>query len=57
MGQLGGPRALPVLQKLDTRERQDKPWDGDILQYTVDKSPKKINSAFPLTRWMYGRLD
>ena len=29
LGQLGDPRALPVLRKLDTDEIQAKPWKGD----------------------------
>ena len=58
LGQLGDARALPVLQKLDTDEDQAKPWNGDgaIVQYTVEKAIRQINSDFSLTRWMYSRL-
>ena len=59
LGQLGDPRALPVLRKLDTDEIQAKPWKGDryIVQYTVEKSLRQINAALSLTRWMYAWLQ
>jgi len=57
LGQLGDKRALPVLNKLDTDEIQEPPYDANsyIVQYTVEKAIKQINSEFILTRWMYGR--
>lgn len=55
LGQIGDKRALPTLSKLDTDEIQQKPWNSKkyIVQYTVEKSIKQINSSFIATRWMY----
>lgn len=54
LGQIGSERALPTLQKLDTDEVQEPPYDSTkyILQYSVEKSIKQINSL-SITRWMY----
>ena len=55
LGQLGDDRALPLLRKLDTAEVQPKPYDADayIVQYSVEKAIRQIESSFILTRWMY----
>jgi len=55
LGQIGDKRALPLLNKLDTDEIQKKPLDSKnyIVQYTVEKAIKQINSGFIATRWMY----
>jgi len=46
---------LPLLQKLDTDEIQKKPLDSDkyLVQYSVEKAIRQINSDFIITRWMY----
>ena len=58
LGQIGDRRALPLLRKLDTDEIQKKPHDSDkyIVQYSVEKAIKQINSNFIVTRWIYRRL-
>ncbi len=58
LGQIGDRRALPLLRKLDTDEIQEKPLDSDkyIVQYSVEKAIRQINSNFIVTRWMYHRL-
>ena len=55
LGQIGDRRALPLLQKLDTDEIQKKPLDSDkyLVQYSVEKAIRQINSDFIITRWMY----
>ena len=55
LGQIGDRRALPLLRKLDTDEIQEKPLDSDkyIVQYSVEKAIRQINSSFIVTRWMY----
>jgi hypothetical protein len=57
LGQLGSDRALPVLHKLDTHEKQEPPYDSTqyIVQYGVEKAIKQIN-RISLTRWMYRGL-
>ena len=58
LGQIGDKRARPVLEKLDTGEKQQPPYDSTayIVQYSVEKSLKQIN-GFTVTRWMYRWLD
>ena len=55
LGQIGDRRALPLLQKLDTDEIQEKPLDSDLylVQYSVEKAIRQIDSDFIITRWMY----
>ncbi len=55
LGQIGDRRALHLLRKLDTDEIQEKPLDSDkyIVQYSVEKAIRQINSNFIITRWMY----
>jgi HEAT repeat protein len=55
LGQIGDRRALPLLQRLDTDEIQEKPYNPDqyIVQYSVEKAIRQINGSFSLTRWMY----
>ncbi|MFH1844229.1 MAG: hypothetical protein ABIF77_13570 [bacterium] len=55
LGQLGDERALPLLRQLDSDEEQPIPYDRDayIVQYTVEKAIRHIESDFTLTRWMY----
>lgn len=58
LGQLGDERALPRLRALDTSEVQTKPYDRTayIVQYSVEKAIRQIESDFTLTRWMYRGL-
>jgi len=58
LGQIGDTRALPVLQRLNTGEVQEKPYDPSayIVLYSVRKAIEQIQSDFSLTRWMYGGL-
>ncbi len=55
LGQIGDKRALPLLEELDTDEKQKKPYDRSayIVQYTVEKAINQINGGFMATRWMY----
>lgn len=55
LGQIGDKRALPLLRKLDTDEIQKKPYDSNknIVQYSVEKAIRQIDSDFIVTRWMY----
>ena len=55
LGQIGDRKALPLLRKLDTDEIQKKPLNSNkyIVQYSVEKAIRQINSDFIVTRWMY----
>ena len=59
LGQIGDKRALPLLRQLDTDEIQEKPLNSDmyIVQYSVEKAIRQINSDFIVTRWMYRRFN
>jgi len=58
LGQIGDKRALPILKQLDTDEIQNKPLNSKqyIVQYSVEKAIKQINSSFIATRWMYKNI-
>jgi len=58
LGQIGDPRALPVLKQLETGVIQHPPYDPEsyIVQYSVKKAIRQIN-GFTVTRWMYCWLD
>jgi hypothetical protein len=58
LGQIGDPRAIPLLEKLHTGEVQEPPYDSSrgIVQYTVKKALKQCRGEFSLTRWMYDWL-
>ena len=58
LGQIGDKRALPVLYRLRTGEKQKITYDSTayIVQYSVKKAIKQIN-GFTLTKWMYRRLE
>ncbi len=58
LGQIGDKRALPLLNRLNTDEIQNKPLNTKnyIVQYTVEKAIKQINGGFIATRWMYKNL-
>lgn len=55
LGQIGDPRALPLLHELDTDEMQPKPFRSSeyIVQYSVEKAIYQIESELIVTRWMY----
>jgi hypothetical protein len=58
LGQIGDKRALPLLERLDTDDLQPRPYDPDqyIVQYSVEKAIRQIQSRASLTRWMYSWL-
>jgi hypothetical protein len=58
LGQIGDPRALPVLRELQTGEVQTTPYDPSacIVQYSVEKAIRQIE-GFTVTKWIYRWLD
>ncbi len=58
LGQIGDPRALPLLERLDTGGAPPDREDPDVCisLYAVRKAIRQINGGFMLTRWMYSGL-
>ncbi|MFC2156259.1 HEAT repeat domain-containing protein [Acidobacteriota bacterium] len=50
LGQLGDPRALPLLERLITGESDD--YGKNLSQYELKKAIKKCNGSLNITAWI-----
>jgi hypothetical protein len=55
LGQIGDKRALPTLNRLNSKIPQTKQQNpnNELVRYTIEKSINQINCNLIVTRWMY----